>query len=316
MVQTSARLLALLSLLQVRREWTGQELADRLEVTPRTIRRDVDKLRSLGYPVEAAPGVAGGYRLSAGGELPPLLLDDAEAVAVAVGLRTAASGTISGIEETSVRALAKLEQVLPSRLRRRVSALSSATSAFSFQGPRIDADVLAAIAAACRDATRLEFAYVARDDKSTRRHIEPAAVVYSGHRWYLVAFDLNRDDWRTFRLDRVKSAVAADEHFEPRPDVDPAADVDGWPRTGEVPASRRARVWISPLRARWESEERAVAQHLNDGSVVVEVAFAGTDWLVREVLKLAGDAVVLDPPDAREAVLAATKKLRQPTAAR
>jgi predicted DNA-binding transcriptional regulator YafY len=227
MVQTSARLLALLSLLQVRREWTGQELADRLEVTPRTIRRDVDKLRSLGYPVEAAPGVAGGYRLSAGGELPPLLLDDAEAVAVAVGLRTAASGTISGIEETSVRALAKLEQVLPARLRRRVSALSSATSAFSFQGPRIDADVLAAIAAACRDATRLEFAYVARDDKSTRRHIEPAAVVYSGHRWYLVAFDLNRDDWRTFRLDRVKGRVreAGRGHRRTVPGGDPAAYV-------------------------------------------------------------------------------------------
>jgi predicted DNA-binding transcriptional regulator YafY len=227
MVQTSARLLALLSLLQVRREWTGQELADRLEVTPRTIRRDVDKLRSLGYPVEAAPGVAGGYRLSAGGELPPLLLDDAEAVAVAVGLRTAASGTIAGIEETSVRALAKLEQVLPSRLRRRVSALSSATSAFTFQGPRIDADVLTALAAACRDATRLQFAYVARDDQASRRHIEPAAVVYSGHRWYLVAFDLDRDDWRTFRLDRIKGRVRESGRGRRRtvPGGDPAAYV-------------------------------------------------------------------------------------------
>src|SRR5947209_11373931 len=151
MVQTSARLLALLSLLQVRREWTGQELADRLEVGPRTIRRDVEKLRSLGYPVEAAPGVAGGYRLGAGGELPPLLLDDAEAVAVAVGLRTAAAGSIAGIEETSVRALTKLEQVLPGRLRRRVSALSVATSAFGVEGPQIDADVLATLAGACRD---------------------------------------------------------------------------------------------------------------------------------------------------------------------
>lgn len=227
MVQTSARLLALLSLLQVRREWTGQELADRLEVTPRTIRRDVDKLRSLGYPVEAAPGVAGGYRLSAGGELPPLLLDDAEAVAVAVGLRTAASGTVAGIEETSVRALAKLEQVLPSRLRRRVSALSSATSAFTFQGPRIDADVLTALAAACRDATRLQFGYVARDERSSRRHIEPAAVVYTGHRWYLVAFDLDRDDWRTFRLDRIKGRVrdAGRGHRRTVPGGDPAAYV-------------------------------------------------------------------------------------------
>src|ERR1700751_1595441 len=178
MVQTSARLLALLSLLQVRREWTGQELAERLEVAPRTIRRDVDKLRSLGYPVEAAPGVAGGYRLGAGGELPPLLLDDAEAVAVAVGLRTAASGSIAGIEETSVRALTKLEQVLPSRLRRRVSALSLATSTFGVDGPQIDPEVLASLAGACRDHARLRFSYVARDEKSSTRVAEPAAVVY------------------------------------------------------------------------------------------------------------------------------------------
>jgi predicted DNA-binding transcriptional regulator YafY len=227
MVQTSARLLALLSLLQMRREWTGQELADRLEVGPRTIRRDVEKLRSLGYPVEASPGVAGGYRLSAGGELPPLLLDDAEAVAVAVGLRTAVSGTIAGIEETSIRALAKLEQVLPHRLRRRVSALGDATSAFGIDGPRIDADVLATIAGACRDTIRLHFAYVARDDRSSKRSVEPCAVVYSGYRWYLVAFDLDRDDWRTFRLDRIKGRVREGGRGRRRtvPGGDPAAYV-------------------------------------------------------------------------------------------
>ena len=203
MIETSARLLALLSLLQLRREWTGSELADRLEVGPRTIRRDVDKLRSLGYPIEAAPGVAGGYRLGAGAELPPLLLDEAEAVAVAVGLRVAAAGGLEGIEETSVRALAKLEQVLPDRLRRRVSALSQATSAFSSDGPRIDSDVLATLASACRDGVRLRFSYTARDDAKTRRHVEPSALVYSGYRWYLVAFDLDREDWRTFRIDRI-----------------------------------------------------------------------------------------------------------------
>jgi predicted DNA-binding transcriptional regulator YafY len=226
-VQTSARLLALLSLLQIRREWTGQELADRLEVGPRTIRRDVEKLRSLGYPVEAAPGVAGGYRLSAGGELPPLLLDDAEAVAVAVGLRTAASGSIAGIEETSVRALAKLEQVLPTRLRRRVSALGDATSAFGVDGPRIDADVLATLAGACRDATRLHFAYVARDERGTKRNTEPCAVVYSGYRWYLVGFDLDRDDWRTFRIDRIRGRVREGGRGRRRtvPGGDPAAYV-------------------------------------------------------------------------------------------
>jgi predicted DNA-binding transcriptional regulator YafY len=227
MVQTSARLLALLSLLQVRREWTGHELADRLEVGPRTIRRDIDKLRSLGYPIEAAPGVAGGYRLGNGGELPPLLLDDAEAVAVAVGLRTAATGGIAGIEETSVRALAKLEQVLPGRLRRRVSALSHATSTFGAEGPKIDPEVLATLAGACRDQVRLRYSYVARDDRASQRIVEPAAVVYSGHRWYLVAFDIDRDDWRTFRLDRIRGRVRIGERGRRRtvPGGDPAAYV-------------------------------------------------------------------------------------------
>ncbi len=227
MVQTSARLLALLSLLQVRREWTGQELADRLEVDPRTIRRDVEKLRSLGYPVEAARGVAGGYRLGAGGELPPLLLDDAEAVAVAVGLRTAASGSIAGIEETSVRALTKLEQVLPARLRRRVSALGDVTSAFTADGPRIDPDLLATLAGACRDRTRLSFSYVAKDERLTRRTVEPAAVVHRGYRWYLAAFDVDRDDWRTFRLDRIRGRVRTGGRASRRvvPGGDPAAYV-------------------------------------------------------------------------------------------
>lgn len=229
MIETSARLLALLSLLQLRREWTGAELAERLQVGPRTIRRDVDKLRSLGYPVEAARGVAGGYRLGSGGELPPLLLDDAEAVAVAVGLRTAAAGTIAGIEETSIQALAKLEQILPPRLRRRVSALSQATSAFGIDGPRIDSDVLAILAGACRDNQLLRFAYVAGDGRRSRRRVDPEAVVYTGYRWYLVAFDLDRDDWRTFRIDRIGShpPVRPGERGRRRlvPGGDPAAYV-------------------------------------------------------------------------------------------
>jgi len=207
MIETSARLLALLSLLQMRREWTGQELADRLEVGPRTIRRDIDKLRNLGYPVQAAPGVAGGYRLGAGAELPPLLLDDAEAVAVAVGLRIGASGPIAGIEEISVRALAKLEQVLPSHLRRRVNALSQVTSALTVDGPQIDTETLATLAASCRDTLRVHFAYVASDGTPSMRAVDPTAVVYSGRHWYLVAFDLDRDDWRTFRIDRIDSTL-------------------------------------------------------------------------------------------------------------
>src|SRR4051795_13346382 len=203
MVQTSARLLALLSLLQQRREWSGPELADRLEVGPRTIRRDVEKLRDLGYPIEAAPGIAGGYRLAAGAQMPPLLLDDSEAIAVAVGLRSSASGSIAGIEESSVRALAKIEQILPGRLRDRVRALGDATSSFSVEGPQIDADDLALIAGACRDGLRLRFSYTAKGGEATSREGEPAAVVHTGWRWYLVAYDLGRDDWRTFRVDRI-----------------------------------------------------------------------------------------------------------------
>src|SRR5213082_2700932 len=171
-LDTSARLLRLLSLLQGRRHWPGAELADRLGVTERTVRRDVDRLRALGYPVHATPGVAGGYRLGAGGTLPPLLLDDEEAVAVAVGLRTAAGGTVAGIEETSVRALAKLEQVLPSRLRARVNALQSFTVPLNQAGPTVDAEVLTLIAGACRDHERLRFDYRDHDGAASTRRVE------------------------------------------------------------------------------------------------------------------------------------------------
>jgi predicted DNA-binding transcriptional regulator YafY len=162
MWETSARLLRLLSLLQTRRDWSGAELAERLGITPRTVRRDVERLRGLGYPVDATAGVAG-YRLGPGADLPPLLLDDDEAVAVAMGLRTAAGGSITGVEETSVRALAKLEQVLPSRLRHRINALRSMTVPMANAGPTVDPGVLTAIAAACRDSMRLRFDYRAHD---------------------------------------------------------------------------------------------------------------------------------------------------------
>jgi predicted DNA-binding transcriptional regulator YafY len=304
MVQTSARLLALLSLLQVRREWTGQELADRLEVGPRTIRRDMDKLRSLGYPIEAAPGVAGGYRLGAGGELPPLLLDDAEAVAVAVGLRTAASGSIAGIEETSVRALAKLEQVLPSRLRRRVSALSGATSAFAVDGPRIDADMLATLAAACRDATRLRFTYVARDDKTSQRYAEPSAVVHSGLRWYLVAFDLGRDDWRTFRIDRIRGRVRIAERGRPRtvPGGDPAAYVQrqlqtaGADEPDALPGKIRIRASAEQMSKRIPSRYVNVEPDGEDACVVTTHGPWSRSFLVWMAL-LDEPIEVLGPPD-------------------
>jgi predicted DNA-binding transcriptional regulator YafY len=304
MVQTSARLLALLSLLQLRREWTGQELADRLEVGPRTIRRDVDKLRSLGYPIEAAPGVAGGYRLGAGGELPPLLLDDAEAVAVAVGLRTGASGSISGIEETSVRALAKLEQVLPSRLRRRVSALGDATSAFAVDGPRIDADMLATLAGACRDSTRLRFTYVAKDDRTSQRHIEPSAVVHSGYRWYLVAFDLGRDDWRTFRIDRIRGRVRVAERGRQRtvPGGDPAAFVRERLRSSStdeaeaVPGAVRVQASAAHISKRVPSRYAAVEPDGEERCIVTTRGPWSREFLVRMAL-LEEPMEVLGPPE-------------------
>ncbi|GAA4525653.1 helix-turn-helix transcriptional regulator [Amycolatopsis samaneae] len=227
MYTTSERLLRLLSLLQARRDWPGSELAARLGVDVRTIRRDVERLRGLGYPVHATSGVAGGYRLGAGAALPPLLLDDDEAVAVAVGLRTAANGTVAGIEETSVRALAKLEQVLPARLRQRVSGLHEATVALGGGGPVVDAEVLATVAAACRDHQRLRFGYGDRDGAVTEREVEPLRLVHTGRRWYLVAFDRTREGWRTFRVDRVDGVPVPGFRFTPRepPDEDLATYV-------------------------------------------------------------------------------------------
>jgi predicted DNA-binding transcriptional regulator YafY len=224
MLETSARLLRLLSLLQTPREWTGPQLAERLGVSARTIRNDVERLRNLGYPVDATRGAVGGYRLGAGAQLPPLLLDDEEAVAVAVGLRTAASGSISGIEETSLRALAKVEKVLPSRLRRRVSALQTYVASVSTNAnsPRVDASVLTELTAACRDHELVRFDYEDRGKAASRRIAEPYGLVNWGRRWYLVAWDRDREDWRTFRVDRMTPKLPAGPKFPPRelPDQD------------------------------------------------------------------------------------------------
>ena len=227
MLETSARLLRLLSLFQAQRYWSGALLAERLEVTARTLRRDVDRLRTLGYPVNSTSGTAGGYQLGAGAKLPPLLLDDDEAVAVAVGLRTAANGTVTGIEEASVRALAKLQQVLPERLRRRVTALDSSIVPLANPGPKVHADTLAAIAGACRDLQRLRFGYHSRDGSASQREVEPHRLVHTGRRWYLAAFDVARNNWRTFRVDRIEPPLAAGARFmaRPAPDGDFAAYV-------------------------------------------------------------------------------------------
>ncbi|WP_217236209.1 YafY family protein [Streptomyces sp. AC555_RSS877] len=214
---TPARLLQLLSLLQTPREWPGGELSDRLGVSRRTVRRDIDRLRELGYPVQATMGADGGYRLVAGKAMPPLLLDDEEAVAIAVGLRAGAGHAVEGVEEASVRALAKLEQVLPSRLRHRVSTLQAATTPLtSGDGASIAPETLTVMASTVAGRERLRFAYRAKDGADSRRVVEPYRLVSTGRRWYLVAYDLDRDDWRTFRVDRVSDPFATGARFAPR----------------------------------------------------------------------------------------------------
>jgi predicted DNA-binding transcriptional regulator YafY len=217
MGDTTSRALRLLSLLQSRRVWTGPELMSRLEVSERTLRRDIDRLRDLGYEVSSISGPAGGYQLHAGADIPPLLLDDDEAMAIAFGLLTAAGGTIEGLEETSLRALTKLEQVLPPRIRRRIATLQRAVVPLVRSWVTVDSEVLTAVAQACRDNERLRFEYQRRDGEQTERHVEPHQLVSIHQRWYLLGYDRNRDDWRTFRLDRVKSPWGTRVAFEPRP---------------------------------------------------------------------------------------------------
>ena len=216
MIETSARLLKLLTLLQSPRDWTGAELAEKLQVSARTVRSDVERLRSLGYPVDATRGSVGGYRLGAGAALPPLLLDDDEAVAVTIGLRKAAG--VAGVEESSLRALSKLEQVLPSRLRRRVNTLAGYTVQVPPDdvGPQVDPELLTQLTALCRDREQLRFDYLAHDGSETLRRVEPHRVVNWGRRWYLVAYDVERDDWRTFRVDRVRPRIPTGPRFAPR----------------------------------------------------------------------------------------------------
>ena len=216
MLQTSARLLRLLSLFQVQRYWSGDDLSKRLDVTARTLRRDVDRLRSLGYPVHSTSGVAGGYQLGAGANLPPLLLDDEEAVAVALGLRTSALSGVSGLEEASVRALLKLEQVLPPRLRGRVAAVHGFVLPLQSRGPSVDAERLSVIASACRDHEGIRFTYQDRAGAPSVRSVEPHRLVHTGFRWYLAAWDLTRKDWRTFRVDRIQGKLKTSTRFNPR----------------------------------------------------------------------------------------------------
>lgn len=305
MLETSTRLLELLSLLQSRRHWSGKELAERLDVGPRTVRRDVERLRRIGYPISATPGVAGGYRMGAGASLPPLLLDADEAVAVAVGLRTAASAGVAGIEETSILALGKLEQLLPSALRRRVGALAGATVPYPGSGPLVDSDVLAAIATASRDEEMLRFAYRDRGGARSRRLVEPHRLVHTGRRWYLVAWDSARADWRTFRVDRIEPPLFSDRRFHPR--EPPAADIAAWVARSISAARDRyqARVVLhAPLSQVAPRVPASVGtlEPMDDHRCLL---CAGSDWLGGLAIFVADigiDFEVLDPPEFAEQI--------------
>ncbi|MBB5953492.1 putative DNA-binding transcriptional regulator YafY [Saccharothrix tamanrassetensis] len=295
MLETSARLLRLLSLLQTQRDWTGPDLADRLNVTTRTVRNDVERLRELGYPVHATPGRAGGYRLGAGAALPPLLLDDEEAVAVAIGLRTARG--VSGIAETSARALAKLEQVLPSRLRHRVSAMQSVTVPVT-GAPTVDASVLTAIVAACRAREQLRFDYRDHGGAATLRRVEPYRLVHARGRWYLVAWDVDRGDWRTFRADRITPRVPTGPRFSPR--ELPSPDLAAYVSEGLVAATWRFRADVlvhAPAAEVAAAVPQGAVQAVDETSCVLSVGSDTPGLLALYLGMLDADFTVTGPPE-------------------
>ncbi|MBF6194972.1 MULTISPECIES: helix-turn-helix transcriptional regulator [Nocardia] len=297
-----ARLLRLLSLLQTPREWPGSELAERLGVTDRTVRRDIDRLRELGYPVTATLGATGGYRLAAGTAMPPLLVEDDEAVAIAVGLRAAAGSAVAGIEEASVRALAKVEQVLPAKLRRRVRVLAAALTPPAAGGPAADPDVLATLAAAVTNRERVRFAYRDEAGAETKRNTEPIGLVPARRRWYLVGYDLDRAAWRVYRVDRIDRPQPTAARFTPRPL--PAADAAAYV------AGRRAD-WGTPsfrLRVTIHASADQVTGRLGDDPGDVVAIDADTcridalrddapEWLAHRLLALEADFEVHEPPE-------------------
>lgn len=305
MANTSARMLRLLSLLQTHRYWPGAELADRLEVSERTLRRDIDRLRELGYPVDASRGVAGGYQLQSGAAMPPLLLDDEEAVAIAVGLRTAAGGAVAGIEETSVQALTKVIQVMPPRLRRRVDALQSYTvPAVRGGGPRVDAHALTLIAQACRDDERLRFAYTRRDGEQAARHVEPHRLVSLGRRWYLVAWDVEQGDWRTFRVDRLAEPATTGATFRQR--ELPAGDAAEFVRRqiASIPTKYDVVVRVvAPAadvkRVVWEWGD---VEPIDEKSSTLRMSVDELEWPVMVLGVVGADFEVVEPPELRDRV--------------
>lgn len=297
-------MLQLLALLQTHRYWSGTELAARLEVSDRTLRRDVDRLRDLGYPVNAGRGVGGGYQLAAGAALPPLVVDDEEAVAIAVGLQAAAHGSIAGIEDSSVRALTKVVQVLPPRLRRRVDSLRTMTVPASWNGGGrseqvIDSGALTTVAQACRDAEALQFGYTAKGGEQTTRHVEPHRLVSLGRRWYLVGYDLTRHDWRSFRLDRVSEPRRTGARFRPR--QLPAEDAAAFVRAGIANVPTRyaveAIVHAPADVVRAELGRWGTIAEIDHRSCRLRMAVDTLDWPAMALGAIGADFDILTPPE-------------------
>jgi predicted DNA-binding transcriptional regulator YafY len=299
----AARLLHLLSLFTSRPRWSATELSERLGVTTRTVRRDIAELRDLGYPIESEPGRAGGYRLGAHGRLPPLLLTDDEAVAVAVGLRATATTGIADHEEAAVSAMAKLEQVLPAALRERVRALHESATLVVRQGDEAAADpsVLLAIAQGCRRRERIRFRF-RRDGETMVRRVEPYGLACVSRRWYAVVWDLDRDDWRTFRADRISDVELTGHTFEPRPAPDTAEAVltaiaaYPYPVWAEV-------VLLAPY-------EEAAAEVLGSVGLIephprgtlLRVGADSLSWIAHYLAALGFDFEILSPPELRDEV--------------
>jgi predicted DNA-binding transcriptional regulator YafY len=313
-------MLRLLSLLQTYRYWPGTELAGRLEISERTLRRDVERLRELGYPVQASRGVAGGYQLKAGATLPPLLLEEEEAVAIAVGLRAAAAGSVAGIEESALRSLSKLTQVLPPALRRRVDALLTYTVPAMpavFTGPMVDPGTLLVIAQACRGEERLRFDYTDRAGDRTSRLVEPHRVVSLGQRWYLLGWDTDRGDWRTFRADRVSAAVPTGARFRPRevPGGDAASFVEG-----RIAAVRRQYEIVVLIHTTAANVARVVggwgrAEPIDEGSCHLRMTVDYLQWPAMVIGAIGADFEVLEPPEFREHLRGVGELLVRGTAA-
>jgi predicted DNA-binding transcriptional regulator YafY len=317
MSETTSRVLQLLGLFQGRRVWTGEELADRLGVTTRSVRRDVERLRDLGYPVHASKGHGGGYQLGAGAALPPLLLDPDEAVAMAVCLRLAAGGSVAGVGESALRALSKLDQVMPARLRSQVSAVhdSTVTLTSNQSDSPVEPDVLMSLARACRDHEHVTAGYVDLHGNPTQRRLEPYQLVTTGRRWYLLCYDRDRQDWRTLRLDRMADVRALGSTFTPRQAPDAASYV------------RRA-ISASPYRftarVRYQASQELIAQVFPPTSVDIEpdgsdacIVTTGADDLERMVLYLGMPGYefeVLSPPEVADAVRTVADRLHRAVA--